>query len=159
MDRDEMLRKPEQDEKKQVYWGAKPLLENQEMQYPLGSRSRINQIFTELMKKETELMGIKGNEYATNEFGLYNFQDIARATGQTMSLTAYTLLQKHLSSIGKAVKSSQRPKMCWEYVDNEGKHGEGLLQRFSDARNYLALLLACMEYENETKADFGVVKL
>ncbi len=94
----------------------------------------------EFEKREHELMGFKAEEYASTTDRLLNFRQIATFEDRTMPQVAMTYLLKHLQSINMAVQKGDT-KWCW--INPDG--GEGLKQRFADARNYLLLLAACIE--------------
>jgi len=91
---------------------------------------------------EEEILGHKGEEYATEEDRLKNFREIAQFLDVSMSEVALNYMLKHVQSIAQAVRSGS-VEWCWQ--DENGN--EGLKQRIADARNYLPLLAACIEEE------------
>jgi len=95
----------------------------------------------EFAEHEHALLGFKAEEYASTTDRLLNFRQIAAFEERTMPQIAMTYLLKHLQSINMAVQKGDTPKWCW--INPGG--GEGLKQRFADARNYLLLLAACIE--------------
>lgn len=99
----------------------------------------------EFLSHEAKIMDFKRGEYSPNSDRLQNFREVAAFLGLRPSEVALTYLLKHIQSIALAVRSG---KYTWAW-NTEG--GEGLKQRFADARNYLLLLAACLEEENLTK--------
>lgn len=115
---------------------------------------RFTQLYNNLVAKETSLLMQKNAEYsADNDERLANFIKDAELLNTRPSIVAATLLSKGMHSIFEAVKKGDiQPD--WELVNEDGTHREGFVQRISDARNYLFLLLACVEHETETPAMF-----
>lgn len=101
----------------------------------------------EFNEKEEELMSWKAKEYSTEVDRLQNFREVAFLEGRKMSQVSFSYLLKHMQSIALVV-NNDRVKWYWE---NEGK--EGTKQRIADARNYLILLAACLEEEEEGLAE------
>lgn len=95
----------------------------------------------EFLVHEARILGWKRDEYSPNEDRLQNFREVAAFMGLRPAEVALTYLMKHIQSIALAVRSG---KYAWTW-NTEG--GEGLKQRFADARNYLLLLAACLEEE------------
>ena len=95
----------------------------------------------EFLTKESAILEWKRGEYASGEDRLQNFREVAALTGLRLSEVALIWLLKHIQSIALAVRTGG---YTWTW-DTEG--GEGLKQRFVDARNYLLLLAACLEEE------------
>lgn len=78
---------------------------------------------------------------------LLNFRQVANLTGQKPSQVAMTYLLKHIQSLAIAVKTDE---YFWAWTDG---NKEGLKQRIADARNYLLLLAACLDEEDNAKRD------
>lgn len=97
----------------------------------------------EFLVHEAKIMDWKRGEYSHNEDRLQNFREVAAFMGLRPAEVALTYLMKHVQSIALAVRSG---KYAWTW-NTEG--GEGLKQRFADARNYLLLLAACLEEEQK----------
>jgi len=114
---------------------------------------RLNELWTELHKKETELLGIKAGEYASGNNRLYNFCEGARLMNCTPPQTAWAYLTKHLISIQKAASEGDY-NFCWAVKQEDGGYTEGIIQKIVDARNYLFLMLCCMEDEIREKTSF-----
>ena len=104
---------------------------------------RFENLREEFLSHEAKILDWKRGEYSPNEDRLLNFRQVAEFEGRTMAEVALTWLLKHKQSIALAVRSADYT-WAWE---TEG--GEGLKQRIADARNYLLLLAACLEEENE----------
>ena len=98
----------------------------------------------EFLTHEARILEWKRGEYSPNENRLQNFREVAALTGLRLSEVALIWLLKHIQSISLAVRNG---KYTWTW-ETEG--GEGLKQRFADARNYLLLLAACLEEESQT---------
>ena len=97
----------------------------------------------EFLSHEARILDWKRGEYSPDEDRLLNFRQVAEFEGRTLAEVALTWLLKHIQSITLAVRSAD---YAWAW-EKEG--GEGLKQRIADARNYLLLLAACLEEENE----------
>ena len=96
----------------------------------------------EFLEHEAGILEWKRGEYAPNDDRLQNFREVAALTGLRLSEVALIWLLKHIQSIALAVRTGN---YAWAWT-KEG--GEGLKQRFADARNYLLLLAACLEEES-----------
>lgn len=105
------------------------------------SAAQFMELRDEFNEQELRLIGIKKEEYATDDDRLLNFRQIAAFEGRTMSQVAATYFLKHIQSITRVVQSRGPYAWCW--VTPGG--GEGLKQRIADARLYLLLLAACIE--------------
>lgn len=97
----------------------------------------------DFLTHESSLMYQKRNEYASKEDRLQNFREVAEFMGWKMSEVALAYLLKHIQSITVAVRSGEY-SFVWKT-----DQGEGLKQRIADARNYLILLAACLEEEQQ----------
>lgn len=95
----------------------------------------------EFLEREKELLGLKAGEYAVGDDRLWNFHVQGALEGRRPSEIALSHLLKHVLSIVKAVRTGSGT-WAWQTAA-----GEGLKQRFADARNYLLLLAACLEEE------------
>ena len=95
----------------------------------------------EFLTKESAILEWKRGEYTSGEDRLQNFREVAALTGLRLSEVALIWLLKHIQSIALAVRTGGYT-WTWDTED-----GEGLKQRFVDARNYLLLLAACLEEE------------
>ena len=99
----------------------------------------------EFLTREARILNWKRGEYSPNEDRLQNFREVAALTGLRLSEVALIWLLKHIQSISLAVRNG---KYSWTW---ETERGEGLKQRIADARNYLLLLAACLEEENNLR--------
>jgi len=97
----------------------------------------------EFLTHEVRILDWKRGEYAPNDDRLQNFREVATFLERRPAEVALAYLMKHIQSIALAVRSG---KYAWTW-NTEG--GEGLKQRIADARNYLLLLAACLEEEND----------
>ena len=97
----------------------------------------------EFLIREARILDWKAGEYTANRDRLLNFREVADFLGQKPAEVALVYLLKHVQSIALSVRTG---KYAWAW-EKEG--GEGLKQRIADARNYLLLLAACLEEENE----------
>ena len=105
---------------------------------------RFEALREEFLTHEARIMDWKRDEYSPNEDRLLNFRQVAEFEGRTPAKVALTWLLKHIQSITLAVQSAE---YAWAW-ETEG--GEGLKQRIADARNYLLLLAACLEEQNDS---------
>jgi len=106
--------------------------------------ARFEQLVKEFQEQEGKILSHKGNEYSPDEDRLQNFREVAGFLDQRLAEVALSYLLKHIQSIALAVRTG---KYAWAW-ETEG--GEGLKQRIADARNYLLLLAACLEEENDS---------
>ena len=104
-----------------------------------------DEMYSEFIDFEDNLMGYKRTEYSTDLDRLENFKDISKFTKSYPAKVAMQYLLKHIHSIVLAVET-QNYKWYWE----EGTK-EGLKQRIADARNYLILLAGCIEDDVKDK--------
>lgn len=116
---------------------------------------RFNELWTQTHSKESGLMGIKAGEYASGDDRLYNFKEGARLMNCTSPETAWAYLTKHLISIQKAVHEG-RYNFSWAVLQEDGTYTEGIIQKIVDARNYLFLLLCCLEDETGKRVSLGM---
>ena len=107
------------------------------------TNEHFEEIREEFLEHESKILDWKRGEYSPNEDRLQNFREVAALTGLRLSEVALIWLLKHIQSIALAVRTGN---YAWAWT-KEG--GEGLKQRFADARNYLLLLAACLEEENK----------
>jgi len=98
----------------------------------------------EFLSHEAKILDWKRGEYSPDEDRLQNFREVAGFLDQRLAEVALSYLLKHIQSIALAVRTG---KYAWAW-EKEG--GEGLKQRIADARNYLLLLAACLEEENDS---------
>ncbi|NPV81916.1 MAG: hypothetical protein HPY52_16920 [Firmicutes bacterium] len=103
------------------------------------SPERFAALVKEFHEAEERILSHKGTEYADDVDRLENFHQQALIQKCKPADIALTYLLKHVLAIAKAVQTGQY-EWAWE-----GSHGEGLRQRFADARNYLLLLAACID--------------
>ncbi len=106
--------------------------------------ARFENLVKKFQEQEAKILSHKANEYSDQEDRLLNFREVAEFLGRTPAEVALAYLMKHVQSIALAVKTG---KYAWAW-ETEG--GEGLKQRIADARNYLLLLAACLEEENDS---------
>ncbi len=106
---------------------------------------RFESLQEEFVAHEARILNWKRGEYSPNEDRLQNFREVAALTGLRLSEVALIWLLKHIQSISPAVRNG---KYSWTW---ETERGEGLKQRIADARNYLLLLAACLEEENNLR--------
>jgi hypothetical protein len=107
------------------------------------TNTELLQLRQEFQEKEARLLGTKNADYATEDDRLWNFRAQAPLQGMEPSQVALTHLLKHIITIAKAVMNGEG-EWVWET-----EKGEGLKQRFADARCYLLLLAACLEEERK----------
>jgi len=106
---------------------------------------RFESLQEEFVAHEARILNWKRGEYSPNEDRLQNFREVANFLGKRLSEVALTYLMKHIQSITLAVRTG---RYSWTW---ETERGEGLKQRIADARNYLLLLAACLEEENNLR--------
>ena len=104
------------------------------------SPERFHQLVEEFAERENRILGWKAGEYSDGTDRLQNFREIAVIEGREPVDVALTLLLKHIQSIAHHVKIRKFAVWAWQT-----ESGEGLKQRFADARNYLLLLAACVD--------------
>jgi hypothetical protein len=114
------------------------------MMYKPFTPARFENLVKEFQEQEAKILSHKGNEYSDQEDRLLNFREVAEFQGRSPAEVALAYLMKHVQSIALAVKTG---KYAWAW-ETEG--GEGLKQRIADARNYLLLLAACLEEQNDS---------
>ena len=105
---------------------------------------RFEALREEFLTHEARILDWKRDEYSPHEDRLLNFREVAEFLGRTPAEVALAYMLKHIQSIALAVRTG---KYAWAW-ETEG--GEGLKQRIADARNYLLLLAACLEEENDS---------
>ena len=113
------------------------------------TNEHFEEIREEFLEHESKILDWKRGEYSSNDDRLQNFREIATFLGQRPAEVALTYLMKHIQSIALAVRTGS---YNWTW-NTEG--GEGLKQRFADARNYLLLLAACLEEESQKRERAG----
>lgn len=116
---------------------------------------RFAEIFECLHEKEMDLLSLKGQDYATEDERLENFIQAAGVLHQRPSQITLEYFTKHFIAVINEV-AKESGDLVWSYVIN-GEVKEGFIQKICDARNYLGLLLCCLEQERGTTADFGQV--
>lgn len=116
---------------------------------------RLNKLWNELHTKESDLLGVKAGEYASGDNRLYNFMEGAHLMGCTPPETAWAYLTKHLIAVQKSVHEGKY-NFSWAVQQADGTYTEGIIQKIVDARNYLFLLLCCMEDESGVKVRLGM---
>ena len=107
------------------------------------TRESFENLREEFLEHEAGILEWKRGEYAPHDDRLQNFREVAAFLNKRPAEVALTYLMKHIQSITLAVRTGS---YNWTW-NTEG--GEGLKQRFADARNYLLLLAACLEEENK----------
>lgn len=119
------------------------------------NRQRFNEIVESFVAKEMPLMTSKGADYSSNEEALRNFKETSKITGLLPSQVAMVYLLKHISSINGVVfeKTQMDVPIAWA-SERDGVLVEGLLQKISDARNYLAIIAMCLEDESGVRCEF-----
>lgn len=115
---------------------------------------RFAQIYDGLTSKEEALFGVKKDQYAFDDERLHNFIQAAKVEGRRPSQIAFSYFVKHLIAIQKAIDTEQY-ELYWERLTEAGDKDECIVQRFADARNYLLLMLCCLEYEAGRPISFG----
>lgn len=111
------------------------------------SAKRFEALMEMFIARERMLLGMKSKEYAGDGDRLENFHQQAAFQGVRPEEVALTHLLKHICSITKAVRER---RYAWVWKTDSG---EGLKQRFTDARNYLILLAACIDEAVEARTD------
>ena len=99
----------------------------------------------EFLDREARILDWKAGEYTANRDRLLNFKQVAEFLNQRPAEVALAYLLKHIQSVALAVQTGH---YAWAW---ETESGEGLKQRIADARNYLLLLAACLEEENNLR--------
>jgi len=106
----------------------------------------------EFEARENDLLKFKGDEYAQDVDRLQNFREIGLFMNTSLVEPAIFGLVKQVQGIKNQLLSGH---YSWSWTTPEG--GEGLKQRFADARNYLLLLAGCVEdLERCRKAQFNL---
>ena len=109
------------------------------------TKERFDILRDEFLEKEAKILYWKQGEYSSGDDALQNFREVAQFTGLRPAEVALTYLLKHIQSIALAVRTQD---YTWSWST---KDGEGLKPRFSEARNYLLLLAACLEEEQQNE--------
>ena len=105
------------------------------------TRDEFRRLAAEFLQKEEELLDTKRGEVAGDDDCLSNFRQVQEFLGLRRPEDVILVqLSKHLQGIVHAI---QTQTYTWDWLDVRG--GEGLKQRFADARNYLLLLAAAIE--------------
>ena len=107
------------------------------------TREQFENLRDDFLVHEARILDWKRDEYSEGTDCLQNFREAANFLGQRPAEVALSYLMKHIQSIALAVRSQS---YSWAWQTDKG---EGLKQRIADARNYLLLLAACLEEENE----------
>lgn len=115
--------------------------------------ARFAEIYEGLTSKEAALFNVKKNQYAFDDERLHNFIQAAKIEGRRPSQIAFSYFTKHLISIQKAI-DSQQYELYWERLTEAGDKDECIVQRFADARNYMLLMLCCLEHEADQPVSF-----
>ena len=110
-------------------------------------RQEFESLLGGMEEREHALLGYKRGEYASEADVLENFRQNADFLGVTPEFLCLMYAMKHVQSIARAV-NDPGARLTWE----AGGH-EGLGQRISDARNYLALLAAIFAERGDEDAD------
>jgi hypothetical protein len=117
---------------------------------------RRNEIWDLITAKEKELLGVKSGEYALNDDEiLFNFKEGAKLMDKTSLFAAWSYFTKHLIAIQKAVIIGKF-MFKWAIKQPDGTYTEGIIQKIVDARNYLFLMLCCMEDETGIEVKVGM---
>ncbi len=126
------------------------------------NQNEFKNLYVEMKGREQMLLGFKRGEYAKDDKDvLINFKQVGVVSQQSPEQVCMTYLLKHIQSIAMAVRHDQGIKFEWDKKDG----GEGLAQRFADARNYLVLLAGLIidaekadksESNDEHYGDLGV---
>lgn len=115
---------------------------------------RFAEIYEGLTSKEAALFGVKKDQYAFDDERLHNFIQAAKVEGKRPSQVAFSYFTKHLIAIQKAIET-EGYELYWERITDAGDKDECIVQRFADARNYLLLMLCCLEHESQEPISFG----
>lgn len=105
---------------------------------------QFDKLAEEFRAAEIGLMRWKREDYSPREDVLENFGQVGAMLGARPSMIAATYLLKHVLAILNAVRSG---RYVWDWQSPDGR--EGLKQRIADARNYLLLLAACLDDEQQ----------
>ena len=116
---------------------------------------RLNELWKQLHTKESDLLGVKAGEYASGHERLYNFIEGAHLMNCTTPEVAWAYLTKHLIAVQKATHEGKY-NFSWAVKQEDGTYTEGIIQKIVDARNYLFLMLCCMEEESGVKVRLGM---
>lgn len=108
-------------------------------------------LLVQMVSTEQDTLIAKRRAYAGDGDVLRNFREIGAFLGISPELVCLQYLVKHIQSILNAIrKEGNLTYTWWEGMD------EGLAQRITDARNYLALLAALLkERANDVDAESG----
>lgn len=104
----------------------------------------LNNVVDEFQAQSADLLRKKGGEYATDDDRLKNFRQVADLIGLDPEAVCMTYLLKHMQSLSQSIQTGDRP---WAWRDEDG--GEALKQRIADAINYLYLLAAILEHNQQ----------
>lgn len=110
--------------------------------------SQFDKLVMKFRELQDSVIHTKKTEYLNNNDRLTNFRTVGELEGRRMSQVAITLLLNHIQRITNAVNSGNYK---WSMWDGEK---EGLQQRIVDAMNYLYLLAACLEEEEQTRVIY-----
>ena len=120
----------------------------EKVEYPTFTREEFDSILQVLKVNEDAVYQNKRSEYSPDEDVLENFHTQATLQGTTPAQIALTFFLKHILSIAISVRS----KKYLESMTFQNEDGsEGLMQKFIDARNYIPLMIACMESERKAE--------
>jgi hypothetical protein len=115
------------------------------------NRGEFEGLMKSMVDRETKLLLQKRKEYAGDDDVLVNFKQIAPILGCEPEDVAVMYLMKHIQSVCHGAKRGD--PLVWANTDGS----EGILQKITDARNYL-LLLAAIISENQTRFDEEIVQ-
>ena len=103
-----------------------------------------NKNFVALVKyareRQDRVLGVKGADYADNNDRLSNFKQVAALLGVDSTTVAGVYFLKHVTAICRAIR-------------DKTLSSEPLEGRFDDAVNYLYLLEACFDEQDDKKQE------
>jgi hypothetical protein len=127
------------EEAKEAFFGR---TEDKEHSALFGTQGRLNYWLHAFHAKESRTLEIKASDYAGADDRLLNFRQVSYLTGQAMAQICLHYMLKHAQAIVNILRRGRPIKLVWM----DGEH-EGFLSRVLDLRNYLVLLVMCIEAE------------
>jgi len=110
------------------------------------NKNKFERLMNRFVKEEGVMLNFKRDEYTRGDVDvLLNFKQTAGFTGDHATDVCITYLMKHVQSIVLTVKKDPEVELDWGSENGR----EGLAERFKDARNYLMLLAALLDENNE----------
>ena len=109
----------------------------------------------DFIEHEEALLGTKREDYTKGDKDcLINFKEASAMLGMNPQFYCATLFMKHFHSVLNAVKKGWIKPTDWVW---SGPQGEGLKQHLADARNFLLLLAALIQDEQDIASGKTIV--